>query len=148
LDRTDAETFVAVPLKGRGGDLLGALLVGNSQRELAALIKYIRSLALLAAGAGFLFSVMLSWWISARVSKPLAQLAEAARDLQSGKSAESTALRARGETASMAKALNELSGRISREKERSIQRERAAARREMARRFSRDLKESLFPLHM
>jgi signal transduction histidine kinase len=147
-DQSGAETFVSVPLQGRGGELLGALLVGNSQRDLAALVNTIRSLAMLAAGIGVLFSLALSWWISARVSKPLAQLADAARELQSGKWTNRPELRVRGETAPVAAALNDLSGQLSRDRERIVQRERAAARREMARRFARDLKESIFPLHM
>jgi signal transduction histidine kinase len=147
-ERGSAEEFVTVPLKGRGGELLAALLVGSSQSDLAALVSYIRSLGLLAAGLGVLFSLALSWWISARVSRPLAQLADAARDLQSGKWTRRVELRARGEIGRLATALNDLSGQISRDRERLVQRERVAARREMARRFARDLKESIFPLHM
>ncbi len=147
-DRGGAEEFVAQPLKGRGGQILGALLVGSSQGDLASLVGHIRSLGLLAAGLGVLFSLTLAWWVSARVSRPLTQLADAARDLQSGKWTPRPQMRARGEIGRLASALNDLSGHISRDRERLVQRERVAARREMARRFARDLKESIFPLHM
>ena len=147
-DRGGAEEFVAQPLKGRGGQILGALLVGSSQGDLASLVSHIRSLGLLAAGLGVLFSLVLAWWVSARVGRPLAQLADAARDLQSGKWTSRPQMRARGEIGRLASALNDLSGHISRDRERLVQRERVAARREMARRFARDLKESIFPLHM
>jgi signal transduction histidine kinase len=144
----NAETFVAVPLQGRRGELLGALLVGSSQQSVAALVNYTRSLALLAAGAGVLFSLLLSGWFSARVSRPLAQLADAARELRSGKGTSGAKLSARGETAAVATALNDLSTQLARDRERLVQRERVAARREMARRFASDLRESIFPLHM
>jgi signal transduction histidine kinase len=143
-----AETFITVPLQGRGGERLAALLVGNSQQDLAMLVKYIRSLALLATGLGVLFSLVLAWWFSSRVSRPLAQLADAARELPSGKLTSRPELRPRGETAAVAAALNDVSGQMSRDRERLVQRERVAARREMSRRFARDLKESIFPLHM
>lgn len=147
-DARTAETFTAVPLQGRRNELLGALLVGSSQQSLAALVNTIRSLGLAAGGFGLLFGLLLSWWASARISRPLAQLADAAREMQSGRWTKLQRLRPRGLTAPVVAALNSLSRQIPRDRERLVQRERVAARREMARRFSRDLKESIFPLHV
>jgi len=148
---TSVETFVAVPLPGRGNELLGVLLVGSSQRDLLALVNYIRSLALLAASAGVLFGLALSWWVSARVSRPLARLTEAAREVQSGKWDGRPGwleLRSRNEAGRLAGAFNDMVGHLARESERLVQTERATARREMARRLTREIKESLFPLQM
>jgi signal transduction histidine kinase len=149
--RAGAETFVAVPLPGRDGKLLGALLVGSSQQNLLALVDYIRSLALAAGGAGVLFGLALSWWISARVSRPLARMTAAAREVQSGKLHSGSAwlaIRSRNEAGRLAGALSDMIGHLTRERERVVQSERAAARREMARRLTREIKESLFPLQM
>ena len=146
-----AETFVAAPLPGRGDELLGVLLVGSSQQDLVALVNYIRSLALLAAGAGVLFGLALSGWFSARVSRPLARLTEAAREVQSGKwdgRPRSLDIRSRNEAGRLAAAFNDMVGHLARERERLVQGERATARREMARRLTREIKESLFPLQM
>ena len=148
---TSAERFVTVPLPGRAGELLGVLLVGSSQRELVALVNYIHSLALLAAGAGVLFGLALSWWVSARVSRPLAGLAAAAREMQSGKwngRPDWLQLRSRNEAGRLAAAFSDMVGHLARERERLVQRERVAARREMARRLTREIKEALFPLQM
>jgi two-component system nitrogen regulation sensor histidine kinase NtrY len=142
------ELFTTLPLHGRDQQLVGALLVGSSQQNLAALVSYIRSLGLAAVGFGILFSLLLSWWVSTRVNRPLAQLADAARDMQTGRGTKLQKLRPQGPTAPVATALSELPDQISRDRERLVQRERVAARREMARRFARELKESIFPLHM
>jgi signal transduction histidine kinase len=145
------EMFSAVPLLGRQNEILGAVLVGNSQKDLLAQVQYIRELAFLAGGAGLLFSLLLSWWVSARVSRPLKRITDAAREIQAGKwHAGAAALPAHSgsETGKLASALGEMVGQLARDRERLVQRERAAARREMARRFTRELKESLFPLHM
>jgi len=146
-----AETFVAEPLAGRGNELLGVLLVGSSQQELVALVNYIRSLALWAAGAGVLFGLALSGWFSARVSRPLARLTEAARELQSGKwdgRPGRLKLQPRNEAGRLAVAFNDMASHLARERERLVQNERVTARREMARRLTREIKESLFPLQM
>jgi signal transduction histidine kinase len=87
-------------------------------------------------------------WISSRVSRPVAQLAAAIGELQSGKLSAAAELRPRGETAPIAAALTELAQQVSRDRERLVQRERAASRREMAQRFAREIKESVIPLHM
>jgi len=148
---TSAETFVAVPLPGRADELLGVLLVGSSQQDLLALVNYIRSLALMAAGAGVLFGLALSWWVSARVSRPLARLTEAAREVQSGKWDDRPGwpeMRSRNEAGRLAGAFKDMIGHLARERERLLQRERAFARREMAGRLTREVKESLFPLQM
>jgi signal transduction histidine kinase len=143
-----AERFVTEPLHGRGGQLLGALLVGSSQQSLATLVNYTRSLGFVAVGFGLLFSLALSWWASARLRHPLAQAvsAGAPRQSQSAKTVHPSETRPRGETAPTAAV--HATGPVSPDGERRVQRERVAARREMARRFSRDLKESIFPLHM
>jgi signal transduction histidine kinase len=131
--------------------LAGALLVGSSQQNLLALVDYIRFLALWAAGAGVLFGLALSWWVSARVSRPLARLAEAAREVQSGKwngAQDRLKIRSRSEAGRLAGAFHDMVGHLARERERLVQKERVTARREMARRLTREIKESLFPLQM
>ena len=150
-EATSAETFVPVPLPGREDELLGALLVGSSQRDLLALVNHVRSLALATAGAGVLFGLALSWWVWARVSRPLARMTASAREVQSGKSHGGPgwlAIRSRNEAGRLAGAFNDMVGHLARERERLIQKERVTARREMARRLTREIKESLFPLQM
>jgi len=125
--------------------------VGSSQPDLSALVNYIRTLGFLAAGAGVLFSLILSWWASARVNRSIARLVDAARDVPSGKpnaSPGALSLPSRKEAAQLAGALHDTGSNPAREREQLLQKERVTARREMARRFTREIKESLFPLHM
>ena len=71
--------------------------------------------------------------------------------MQSGKGsseASLTNLRARNEAGQVAGAFNDMVGQLARDRDRLVQSERVAARREMARRFTREIKESLFPLHV
>src|SRR6185437_11576702 len=70
-DPADSESLDAIPLKGEEGDLLGMLLVGNSRRALVA-------------GLAVVLAVVLSSWMAARVTRPVEQLAEAAREVAAG----------------------------------------------------------------
>ena len=80
----DAETFHAIPLTGRQNELLGVLLVGSSRRELVTLANFIRDLGVLVAGGGILLGLLLSWWVAARVTRPVARLAAGAREVAAG----------------------------------------------------------------
>jgi HAMP domain-containing protein len=79
-----AESFHALPLLGRQGEVLGALLVGSSQREVVLLERRIRLLAFAVAGMGLFFGLLLSWWGAARVTSPVRKLAEGAREVSEG----------------------------------------------------------------
>jgi signal transduction histidine kinase len=147
-EKKSSEVFMATALPGRDGAPLGLLLIGDSQPEVAASVRFIRILGLGVAMAGILFSLLLAGWISSRVSRPVAQLAAAIGELQSGKMSAAAELRPRGETAPIAAALTKLAQQVFRDRERLVQRERVASRREMAQRFAREIKESVIPMHM
>ncbi len=83
-DPASAEEFTAIPLQGRAGDLLGIFLVGSSRRDLVAQLAFIRSLAIAVGGAGILLGIILSWWIAARVTRPIVRLARAADAVAAG----------------------------------------------------------------
>src|SRR6202040_2547732 len=72
---TKSETFNAIPLVGRDSDLLGVLLVGSSRQNLIEMLTFIRALALLVGGGVILLGLILGWWISARVTRPIEELA-------------------------------------------------------------------------
>ncbi len=114
----NSEAFNAIPLIGRGGDLLGVLLVGSSRQDLIQMLNFIRALALLVAGGVILAGLVLGWWISARVTRPIEQLARGARR------------------------------QLAEQRERLVQTERVAAWRELARRLAHELKNPLFPLQL
>ncbi len=80
----NSETFNAIPLVGRDGDLLGVLLVGSSRQSLIQMLNFIRSLALLVGGGVIVLGLILGWWISARVTRPIEELAAGAREVAAG----------------------------------------------------------------
>ncbi len=79
-----AEGFHALPLLGRANDLLGVLLVGSSQRQMAALEQRIALLALGVIAMGLFFGMLMSWWGAARVTRPVRRLSEGARAVTEG----------------------------------------------------------------
>ena len=143
-----AETFVALPLAGRANELLAVLLVGSSHSELAAFLSYTRSLSLLIAGTGILICILLSGWISARITRPLARMTAAVRDVRTGKWNTNLQVRAPDEAGELAGTLNETMQYLGDERERLLQAERVAAWREVARRLANELKDPLFPLQV
>lgn len=147
-DPATAETFHAIPLKGRGGELLGMLLVGSSRRELVAIQSQIRSLALVAGGIGVLLAVLLSWWAAARVTRPVEQLAGAARNVAAGNWSVRVEPKSRDEVGELGRAFNQMTRQLSDQRDKLLAAERVAAWRELARRLAHELKNPLHPLQI
>ena len=149
-DRADEEVFHAIPLRGVGKDrpLLGILLIGNSRRSYVELKRRIRDAALLVGGGGIVLAILLSSWASARVTRPVEQLARAARDVTSGNWNASVQVEGHDEVAQLAESFNRMTSELLAQKERLVQTERVAAWRELARRLAHELKNPLFPLQL
>ena len=149
-DRADEEVFHAIPLRGVGKDhpLLGILLIGNSRRSYVELKRRIRDAALLAGGGGIVLAILLSSWASARVTRPVVQLARAAQDVASGNWDASVQVEGHDEVAQLAESFNRMTSELLAQKERLVQTERVAAWRELARRLAHELKNPLFPLQL
>ncbi|HEY4839339.1 MAG TPA: ATP-binding protein [Candidatus Acidoferrales bacterium] len=147
-DAASAENFHAIPLQGRGNQLLGVLLVGSSRKELVTLVSFIRSLAVIVGGAGILLGVFMSVWFSARITRPLAKLATGAREVAAGDWAVRVDVKSRDEVGQLARDFNEMTRQLAEQRERLVQAERVAAWREIARRLAHELKNPLFPLQL
>jgi len=147
-EAASAEEFTAIPLQGRAGDLLGVFLVGSSRRELVAQLAFIRSLAIVVGGAGILLGMILSWWIAARVTRPIVRLARAADAVAAGNWGARVPVRGRDEVGRLADAFNKMTRQLAEQQERLVQSERVAAWRELARRLAHELKNPLFPLQI
>ena len=145
-DAASAESFHELPLVGRQGELLGTLLVGNSQREVVMLERRIILLAAGVAAMGLLFGLLLSWWGAARVTLPVRKLAEGAREVSGGNWRTRVEVKGHNEISQLAKAFNRMTEQLSEQRERLVQAERVAAWRELARRLAHELKNPLFPL--
>src|SRR5580658_10116172 len=163
LDSADAEVFHAIPLIGPGQpgptkvasnpgeptqQLLGVLLVGSSRRPLIELERQIVSTAMLVGGAGILVAVLASLWFAARVSRPVVSLAEAARRVAGGDLNTKVEVEASDELGELAAAFNHMTDDLVQQKDRTLQAERVAAWRELARRLAHELKNPLFPLQV
>lgn len=149
-DRTDEEVFHAIPLRGISKDrpLLAILLIGNSRRSYIELKRHIRDSALLVAGIGIFFSVLLSSWAAARVTRPVEQLASAAHEVADGNWNTRVEVAGHDEVAELAESFNRMTSELLSQKERLVQTERVAAWRELARRLAHELKNPLFPLQL
>jgi two-component system nitrogen regulation sensor histidine kinase NtrY len=147
-DSADAESFDAIPLNGPNQKLLGVLLVGSSRRPLVELQKKVVSTALLVGGSGILVAIVASLWFAARVTRPVGSLAEAARRVAVGDLAAKVDIDSSDELGELASAFNRMTEDLVQQKERTLQAERVAAWRELARRLAHELKNPLFPLQV
>jgi two-component system nitrogen regulation sensor histidine kinase NtrY len=152
-DPADAEVFHAIPLTGpdqNGGNqqLLGILLVGSSRRPLIDLERQIISTAMLVGGIGILIAVVTSLWFAARVTRPVVLLAEAARKVAAGDLAAKVDVESSDELGELATSFNRMTEDLAQQKDRTLQAERVAAWRELARRLAHELKNPLFPLQV
>ncbi len=147
-DPAEAESFHAIPLAGRNNELLGVFFVGSSQRELVLLKRQILKIAAAVTGAALFIGLLVSFWISARITKPVEELAEGAREVAAGRWDTRIDLRGRDEIGQLAKAFNEMTQTLAAQKERLVQTERVAAWRELARRLAHELRNPLFPMQI
>jgi nitrogen fixation/metabolism regulation signal transduction histidine kinase len=147
-DAASAEVFHVLPLTGRNGELLGALLVGSSRRDLVLLTNHIVKLTAAVAAAAILVGLLLTWWVSARITRPIVELAEGAREVAAGHWDTRINLKGRDETGQLAAAFNNMTQTLASQRERLVQTERVAAWRELARRLAHELRNPLFPLQI
>ncbi len=147
-DAADDETIDAIPLNGRDNQLLGVLLIGNSRRPYVELRQHIGSAALLSGAAGIVLAILLSGWASTRVTRPVQQLARAARQVASGNWNTQVAVSSSDELGELAESFNRMTRELLAQREHLVQAERVAAWRELARRLAHELKNPLFPLQL
>lgn len=146
------EVFHAIPLFGAGNErehsLLAILLIGNSRRTYVELMRRIRSAAIMVAGGGVAFAIILSTWAAARVTRPVAQLAYAAQEVAEGNWYVRVDVTGEDELGQLADSFNRMTTELLGQRERLVQAERVAAWRELARRLAHELKNPLFPLQL
>jgi two-component system nitrogen regulation sensor histidine kinase NtrY len=144
----DAESFHAIPLTGRNNELLAVLLLGSSRKELVLLTRHILQIASAVAGVALLIGLLISLWVSTRITRPLEELAEGAREVASGRWDTVIDLRGRDEIGQLASAFNEMTQTLAAQRDQLVQTERVAAWRELARRLAHELRNPLFPLQI
>ena len=147
-DLASAEGIHAIPLRGRDNDLLAVLLVGSSQAGLVKQLNFIRTLGVVVGGGGILLGLLLSIWVSARVTRPIERLAKGAREVAAGDWSVRVPARSSDEVGQLTRAFNEMTRQLAEQRDRLIQAERVAAWRELARRLAHELKNPLFPLQL
>ena len=147
-DAATAETFHAIPLLGRNNELLAVLLLGSSRRDLVLLTRHILQIAAAVAGAALLIGLLIALWVSSRITRPLEELTEGAREVASGRWDTVIKLRGRDEIGQLASAFNEMTQTLAAQREQLVQTERVAAWRELARRLAHELRNPLFPLQI
>ena len=147
-DPASSETFHAMPLTGRNGEVLGVLLLGSSRKELVTLRREILKTAALVALAALLIGLLVSWWVSRRITRPVEELAKGARDVASGRWDTHIDVQGSDEIGQLAAAFNDMTKTLASQKEKLVQTERVAAWRELARRLAHELRNPLFPLQI
>ncbi len=147
-DAAGAESFHAIPLDGRDRQPLGVLLIGSSRRQVAALMHSIRNVGLGVGAAGILLALALAAWATARVTRPVKQLAAGAGEVARGNWDARVQIDSTDEIGDLARAFNQMTRQLAEQRERLVQSERVAAWRELARRLAHELKNPLFPLQI
>ena len=147
-DTTSAETFHAIPLPGRNGELLGVLLVGSSRKELILLTQRIVTIAAAVAAAALFIGILVSLWVAARITRPVAELVDGAREVAAGRWETRIDVRGTDEIGQLGIAFNDMTRTLATQREQLLQTERVAAWRELARRLAHELRNPLFPLQI
>jgi signal transduction histidine kinase len=147
-DEASAESFHAMPLTGRSNELLGVLLVGSSRKELVLLMRRIVTIAAVVAAAAILIGLLVSLWVASRITRPVEELAEGAREVATGRWDTRIDVRGTDEIGQLGTAFNDMTRTLATQKEKLLQTERVAAWRELARRLAHELRNPLFPMQI
>ncbi len=147
-DAASAETFHAIPLPGRNNELLGVLLVGSSRRQLVLLTNRIVMTSVAVAAGALLIGLLLSLWVAARITRPVKELADGAREVAAGRWETRIDVRGLDEIGQAGIAFNDMTRILGIQRDRLLQTERVAAWRELARRLAHELRNPLFPLQI
>lgn len=142
------ENVDAFPLNGTNNQVLGVLLVTSSRQIYTDLRTQIRAAALVAACAGLILAIVLSSWLAARITRPVEELADAAKQVASGNWSASVNISREDELGALAESFNRMTRDLLDHHQRLVQAERVAAWRELARRLAHELKNPLFPLQL
>jgi nitrogen fixation/metabolism regulation signal transduction histidine kinase len=149
LTRTaGSENLHAIPLFGRDKELLAILLIGSSRADMLSVESFIRRLGLAVGVAGVLIGLILAWWATARITRPVHELRDAAREVAGGNWHAHVDIPSSDEIGELAAAFNRMTRQLTEQRERLVQSERVAAWRELARRLAHELKNPLFPLQI
>ncbi len=145
--RSSSEAFLAFPLEHRG-QVAGVLLAGTSLAAQFALENEILWIGVVAAVSGIVIGILLGWWTTERVTRPVTELARGARAVASGDWSARVEVISKDEIGELAAAFNRMTEQLTEQRDRAIQAERVAAWRELARRLAHELKNPLFPLQI
>jgi two-component system, NtrC family, nitrogen regulation sensor histidine kinase NtrY len=148
MQMVGTERFQARPLFGRDKELLAVLLIGSSRADMLRLENFIRRLGLAVGAMGVLLGLFLAWWATARITRPVHELAAAAGEVAEGNWNARVGIRSSDEIGELGAAFNQMTRQLSEQRERLVQSERVAAWRELARRLAHELKNPLFPLQI
>jgi len=144
----DSVDMTAIPLKIDDGKVMAVLIVANSRRGMVEVQQHIKAIAYGVAGVGILFAIAASLWITARVSRPIEQLARAAGQVADGRWETRVSIGSHDEVGLLAHSFNRMTSQLVEQRDRLVQAERVAAWRELARRLAHELKNPLFPLQL
>jgi nitrogen fixation/metabolism regulation signal transduction histidine kinase len=126
----------------------GRIVGGRVLREQIALERSILWTGVIVGGSGIFIGVLLGWWTTERITRPVERLAEGARAVAGGDWSAHVDVLSNDEIGELARAFNQMTQQLLEHRERAIQAERVAAWRELARRLAHELKNPLFPLQI
>jgi signal transduction histidine kinase len=145
--RDTTEALRVLPL-WRAGTLIGAFVVGTPLRAQLRLQRSILWTGFLVGVGGVAFGMLIGLWTTERITRPVKRLAEGAHAVAAGDLAVRVPITSKDEIGELAESFNRMTEQLLQQRERTLQAERVAAWRELARRLAHELKNPLFPLQI
>jgi nitrogen fixation/metabolism regulation signal transduction histidine kinase len=124
------------------------LLVAVPAGPQDAIRRDLRGVSLLLAAGALLAALVAAFLLSARLSRPIRELARGVRRVAEGDLEHSVPVLGPPEIADLARTFNAMTHELRASRERLVQAERVAAWREIAQRLAHELKKPLFPIQL
>jgi signal transduction histidine kinase len=143
----EPEARLALALSRKAG-LDATLIASTSLKPVMELERNILWIGVIVGSSGILIGVLMGWWTTERVTRPVEKLAEGAKAVAAGDWSARVDVSSKDELGELAGAFNRMTLQLIEQRDRAIQAERVAAWRELARRLAHELKNPLFPLQI
>lgn len=137
-----------LPLRGPRGDTVAAVVIEGNDRAMRDLVRDLDALGLVALAFALLVAGLLALLVAPPLTRPLAELAEAAERIARGERDVRVKGGAGGELGALERAFARMSAELAEAEKRVRRAERVAAWRDIARQMAHEIKNPLTPIRM
>ena len=144
----EAAKICLVPIRGADGTVIGDMVLHLSQARLTSLANELSWAFLGVAAIGLVVAWAIGFWIARRITRPVEQLAVAARRVGVGRAPGAMPPATDDEVGDLVRSFRRMTDDLSESRRELVRAERLAAWRDIAQRMAHEIKNALSPIQI